>query len=186
MKKILLSAVFCVLTFSIHAQTWTAPTVPGANLSSVGSETLGYFYNVEANAFLSYGMDWNTNACATRLTNGETAVSNPQRCYALVDGTKLSLRMADKADKYVYCPSANANDIWVDGDANREFTYTETASGSHVYTLTNVTYSLPLDLSWDRGGHLTLAGGKGHTRWAFIPETSITDGTFATYRARVQ
>ena len=186
MKKFLLTAALCVLTLGLNAQTWTAPAVPGADLASVGSETLGYFYNVEANAFLSYGMDWNTNACATRLTNGETAVSNPQRCYALVDGTKVSLRMADKADKYVYCPSANANDIWVDGDANREFTYTETASGSHVYTLTNVTYTQALDLSWDRGGHLTLAGGKGHTRWAFIPETSITDGTFATYRARVQ
>ena len=168
------------------AQTWTAPAVPGTDLTTLSSETYVYVYNVEANAVVSYGMDWGTNGCAVRLTNGESAASIPQRCYAFVDGTKVSIRMVDYGEKYVSCLSEGVNNVYVDQDTNREFTFTETASGSHVYTLTNVTYNLPLDVYWDRGGHLTLASGQGHTKWAFITENDLTAGKLSLYRMRVQ
>jgi len=184
-KALLFWALCWVLSISVAAQTWTAPAVPGADLTTLSSETFVYAYNVEANAVISYGMDWGTNACATRLTNGESAASIPQRCYAFVNGTKVSIRLVDKGESYISCLSGNANDVYTDQDQNREFTFAETATGSHVYTLTNTTYNLPLDVYWARGGHLTITGGQGYTKWAFITESDVTSGLLAKYRARL-
>ena len=186
MKRVIFAQFVAFMgSVGLFAQTWSEPQVPGTDLTSLSSETFVYVYNVEANSFISYGMEWGTNACCTRLTNGESAASIPQRCYAFVDDGKVSIQMVDKAGNYVSCLSDGLNNVYVDQDQNRQFTFAETASGSTVYTLTNTTYSLPLDVFWDRGGHLTLASGKGHTKWAFIKEEQITDGSFAKYRAKV-
>ena len=170
------------LSLTVQAQDWTAPQVPGENLSSLNSTTTVYLYNVDADAFVTNGMDWNTNACATRLNNSDTKASEPHRAYAIVSGQTVSVRLQSFADNYISCPSVNAYDIYVDQTSNYSFRFAETQSGSRVYTLTNVAHSKPLDVVWPRGGHLTLVGGVGQTRWAFIAETSVTNGAYARYK----
>ena len=72
----------------------------------------------------------------------------------------------------------------IDQNSNYQFIYEEDSESPRVYTLTNVAYGLPLDVTWDYGGHLTLVDGGGHTRWAFIPADSISSGAWAQYKAR--
>lgn len=145
-----------------------------------------YFYNVETDAFFLNGMDWNANACATRLTNGDKVVSIPQQCYALTSNGTVSVQLKSFPDRYLSCLSGNANDIWVDQNQNRNFTYTETTQGSRIYTLRNTSFGKDLDVTWDYGGHITIANGAGHTKWAFISETDITSGAYALYKAKKQ
>lgn len=171
-----------VLSLTVQAQEWKAPQVPGEDLSSLNSTTTVYLYNVDADAFVTNGMDWNTNACATRLNNSDTKASEPHRAYAIVSGQTVSVRLQSFADNYISCLSANAYDIYVDQTSNYSFRFAETQSGSRVYTLTNVAQNKPLDVVWPRGGHLTLVGGVGQTHWAFIAETSVTNGAYARYK----
>lgn len=185
-KKLL--SVLCVVVaiFNLQAQTWEAPIVPGKSLGSLSSTEIVYFYNVKTDAFFLNGMDWNTNACATRLTNGDKAISTPQQCSVKVNNGKVSISLKSFADKYLSCPSLNANDVYVDQTNNYEFSYTEIATGSHVYTLRNVAQGKDLDVTWQYGGHLTLVNGGGNTQWAFIPETAVTNGSYALYKAKKQ
>lgn len=171
---------------TMHAQTWSAPQVPGESLDELSSSEVVYFYNVEADAFLINGMTWGTNACATRLTNGDTKVSDPQRCYAFAADGKVRVRMKRYNTLYVSCLSNDANNIYVDQNINPHFTYTETAEGSRVYTLNNDTYKKDLDVTWDFGGHLTLIDGANHTKWAFIKESTVTEGGYMAYKAKLQ
>ncbi|MDO4994754.1 MAG: hypothetical protein Q4E32_07090 [Bacteroidales bacterium] len=184
MKKKTYASLFVAfaLSLTVQAQEWKAPQVPGEDLSSLKSTTTVYLYNVEADAFVTNGMDWNTNACATRLNNSDTKVSEPHRAYAFVSGRTVSVRLQSFAEKYISCPSANAYDIYVDQTSNYSFRFAETESGSNVYTLTNVAHSKALDVVWQRGGHLTLVGGVGQTHWAFIAETTVTNGAYARYK----
>ena len=174
------------LCLGLRAQTWTAPQVPGATLTSVKSTEIVYLYNVDADVFAINGMDWNTNACSTRLTNGDTKIAEPQQCYAFVSGSNVGIRLVAFNTNYISCLSKNAYDIYVDQSQGYQFKFTETASGSNVYTLRNNTYSANLDLAWPTGGHLTLVNGAGATNWAFIPQTSITNGSYARYKAQKQ
>lgn len=169
------------------AQTWEAPTVPGADLNDVKSSDVGYLYNVETDAFLINGMTWNTNACATRLTNGDQAASEPQQCMLKVTSStkQLSISLKAYASNTLSCLSAAANNIYVDQNEGNIFKYAEQGEDTHVYTLTNTTYNKPLDVTWDGGGHLTITGGAGHTRWAFISEANITNGQYALYKSRL-
>ena len=171
---------------TMQAQTWTAPQVPGESLDDLSSSEVVYFYNVEADAFLINGMTWGTNACATRLTNGDAKESDPQRCYAFADNGKVRVRMKKFNTLYVSCLSNDANNMYVDQNINPYFTYTETAEGSCVYTLNNDTYKKDLDVTWDFGGHLTLIDGASHTKWAFIKESTITEGGYMAYKAKLQ
>ena len=98
-KRIIFLTVFAVALFAtMHAQVWTAPEVPAEDLSTVKSATVGYLLNVDADAFVVNGMTSNVQACATRLTNGDTKESTPHRCTASVgtDGT-VRFRMANNA-----------------------------------------------------------------------------------------
>ena len=72
MKKKTYASLFVAfaLSLTVQAQEWKAPQVPSEDLSSLKSTTTVYLYNVEADAFVTNGMDWNTNACATRLNKG--------------------------------------------------------------------------------------------------------------------
>lgn len=148
---------FAVMT--AVAQTWTEPQVPAESLDGLKSSEVVYFYNVEADAFLINGMTWGTNACATRLTNGDAAASDPQRCYAFVGDGKVRVRMKKYNTLYLSCPNINADDVYCDQNANPYFAYAETAEGSRVYTLNNTKWNKDLDISWDFGGHVTLVGG---------------------------
>lgn len=174
------------LSLTAVAQEWKAPEVPGENLSGLSSSTTVYLYNVEADAFVTNGMDWNTNACATRLNSSDTKASTAHRAYAFVSGSNVSIRLQTFADKYISCPSQTAYDVYADQTSNYSFAYTETKSGSHVYTLKNTAQAKLLDLAWTTGGHLTLTQGAGVTTWAFVKETSITGGAYARYKAQKQ
>lgn len=186
MKKLLLSIIMICLWLPSNAQTWSEPAVPGADLNSLTSTEIVYFYNVETDAFVINGMAWNTQACATRLANGDQKVSESQQAYAFVQDGKVKIRMKKFSSLFISCGSADANNIYVDQNNNPEFAYTETVDGSHVYTLKNTTFAADLDVTWAYGGHLTIANGGGHTKWAFIPETAITDGSYLLYKAKKQ
>ena len=175
---------FLALIVTLHAQPWTAPVVPGADLATLPSNKTVYVCNVETEAFVTSGMTWNTNACAVRLPSGDTKTATGYACNALVSAGKVRMRLANYASYFISCLSEAANNIYVDQNSGNQFTYTEDATMPHVYTLTNTTYGHDLDVTWDYGGHLTLVEGGGHTRWAFIPADSITSGAWARYKAR--
>ena len=184
MKK-LLSLIFVLCgTLCLYAQTWNEPVVPGKDLNTLTSDEIVYFYNVDADAFVINGMTWNTQACATRLVNGDRKVAEAQQAFAFVQNGKVKIRLKKYNSHYISCPTLDANNIYVDQNNNPDFVYTETAAGSHVYTLENATHSTLLDVTWSYGGHLTLTGGIGNTKWAFIPESSITDGSYALYKTK--
>ena len=187
MKHLFLSIAMWVVAFAgACAQTWTEPAVPAESLDGLSSSEVVYFYNVEADAFLINGMTWGTNACATRLTNGDAAESDPQRCYAFVSGGNVRIRMKKYNSLFLSCPSQNADDVYCDQNNNPYFTYTETSEGSNVYTLNNTAYKKDLDVTWDFGGHVTLVGGGGHTKWAFIKESTVKNGGYQAYKAKRQ
>ena len=187
MKRIYFAmAIWGILVMTAVAQTWTEPQVPAESLDGLKSSDVVYFYNVEADAFLINGMTWGTNACATRLTNGDAAASDPQRCYAFVGDGKVRVRMKMYNTLYLSCLSMNADDVYCDQNANPYFAYTETADGSNVYTLNNTKWGKDLDVTWDFGGHVTLVGGGGHTKWAFIKEENVTNGRYMAYKVKRQ
>ena len=185
MKKSLLSALCMTLALALQAQVWTAPAVPAENLGELNSTDIVYIYNVEADAFAMYGMASNTEVCATRLTNGDYVASIPQQHYVFVGNGRVRMRNKEKGNSYyISCTSDKANSVVMNKSTNPYFTYAETEEGSRVYTLTNTQYSKMLDVSWTYGGHLTLTDGSGQTKWAFIKETSVTNGAYALYKSR--
>ena len=185
MKHLLLTSVLWGSALAMVAQTWTEPAVPGEDLTTLKSSEIVYFYNVDADAFLMYGMTNNNQACAARLTNGDYNSTIPNQSYAFVADGKVKVRNKERGNSYyVSCPTETANDVVINRNQNADFTYTETAEGSSVYTLNNVTFGKNLDVSWTYGGHLTLVDGSGQTKWAFIKEGNVTNGQYAVYKAK--
>ena len=188
-KRIIMSVAGLLLSaFTVvSAQVWEAPAVPAEDLSTVKSVTVGYLLNVEADAFVVNGMTSNVQACATRLTNGDTRESTPHRCTAMVasDGT-VRIRLSSNSSYYISCATGTPDQMWVNRTTNAKYTFTETAEGSHVYVLHNTTIDADLDVAWTYGGPLTLKDGQGKTAWAFIKETSVTNGDYAIYKAKRQ
>ncbi|MBR3983327.1 MAG: hypothetical protein IKJ92_00010 [Bacteroidaceae bacterium] len=188
MKKSFLLGWCLVAAMAVQAQVWTAPAVPGEDLSTLKQTDIVYVYNVEADAFLMYGMTSNTQACAARLTNGDYTASIPNQSYVFstTDG-RLRMRNKEKgASYYIACPSDKAGDVVINKSTNAYFTYAEVEEGSRVYTLTNEAYEKMLDVSWTYGGHLTLTDGSGQTAWAFIKESNVTNGKYGLYKSRKQ
>lgn len=186
MKKTLLSLVCLALSFVGQAQQqWTAPAVPAVDVTSLKESDLVYIYNVKADAFMMYGMASNNQAIATRLTNGDYAASVPHQAYVSATSRRLSMRNKERGNSYkIACPNSNANNVVINKTTNAYFSYTEVEAGSHVYELVNQKFSLPLDVSWSYGGHLTLTDGMGYTQWAFIRESDVTKGNYALYKSR--
>jgi len=167
------------------AQTWTAPQVPGESIEDLKSSDVVYIYNVEADAFVMYGMTSNAQACAARLTNGDYTASIPNQSTVIASDGKVRMRNKEKGGSYyISCPSEAAYDVVINKSTNQYFTYTETAEASRVYTLNNDEWGKDLDVSWTYGGHLTLAEGSGQTKWAFIKESNVTNGAYALYKAK--
>ena len=188
-KRIIMSVAGLLLAaFTVvSAQVWEAPAVPAEDLSTVKSVTTGYLLNVEADAFVVNGMTSNVQACATRLTNGDTRESTPHRCTALVGSDGLvRFRLSSNSSYYISCANAAANSMVVNRSTNAKYSFTETAEGSHVYVLHNSSLDADLDVAWTYGGPLTLTDGQGMTQWAFIRETSVTNGDYALYKAKRQ
>ena len=173
------------ISLAAVAQTWTAPQVPGESLEDLKSTDVVYIYNVDADAFVMYGMTSNAQACAARLTNGDYAASVPNQSSVVASDGKVRMRNKEKGGSYyISCPSEAAYDVVINKSTNQYFTYTETAEASRVYTLSNDKFGKALDVSWTYGGHLTLAEGSGQTKWAFIKESNVTNGAYALYKAK--
>ena len=173
------------VSFTSVAQTWTAPQVPGENPDDLKSTDVVYVYNVEADAFVMYGMSSNNEACAARLTNGDYTASIPNQSYVMASSGSLRMRNKERGNSYyISCTSDAANSVVINRSTNSYFTYSETEEGSRVYTLSNDEFGKLLDVSWTYGGHLTLADGAGKTKWAFIKETNVTNGNYALYKAK--
>ena len=135
MKKSLLSALCMTLALALQAQVWTAPAVPAEELGTLNSTDIVYIYNVEADAFAMYGMAGNTEVCATRLTNGDYAVTIPQQHYVFVANGQVRMRNKEKGNSsYISCKSDNANSVVMNANTNPYFTYAEVEEGSRVYT----------------------------------------------------
>ena len=188
----LFTAAFCLYGTGVFAQgTWEAPKVPGVDLDkATDANAIYYMYNVKTDAFATNGMDHNRKALVSKMTNGDVAASIPQQCKITKqdDGTiKITINGinylgGDGADK-------GATACWADQANNHDkYIYNETTEGSYVYTLKESTATVSedfnLDVAWNYGGPITFANGKNFTEWAFIPEVSITDGSYALYKAR--
>ena len=168
--------------------SWTAPAVPGVDPSTVDGETTYYLYNVGSDAFVAYGMSWQSQAIARRLSSGDQAASGMHKMKASISDSKLSFHFDDVKDaNRLLSDNGGENNCYVDswtGDATK-FTY-EATTPSGAYTLTNVSTGKELDVHWKYGGHLTGVNGQGFTAWAIIPEASVTDGSYAKYKERKQ
>jgi len=190
MKKLRLLLAFCALILgwsNASAQgTWTAPQVPGVNPLELESSAEVYLYNIDADAFVTYGMNWNTQATATRLRTGDEVASGIHLLKVAVQdgGTTIIMSMKDKSDKTIFCGNTTTNDIWTDNTYNNVWTPTASAKYTNAYTLKSNTHNKNLDVQWLYGGRLTFDGGQGFTDWAFIPASSITDQSYARYKER--
>ena len=130
-------------------------------------------------------MNWNTNAISTRLTNGDDKASSPQSASVIPSGTTLKMVLDQNTSKAIGT-NGGANDCWIDFDHNQDWTFTASENYSGAYTLINTAYTgNKLDVAGLYGGKLTISGGKGLYDWAFIPVTSITDGSYLKYKEKV-
>ncbi len=186
MKRLILSlALLAGVLNSTQAQVWSEPAVPGEDLNALTSSEIVYLYNVEADAFMMYGMTSNNQACAARLTNGDYTATIPNQSYVFVSNGKVRIRNRERGGSYyLSCPTEKANDVVINKTTNAYFTYEETAEGNRVYRLNNVKFEKDLDVSWTYGGHLTLTDGMGYTTWAFVKESSVTNGAYALYKSK--
>jgi hypothetical protein len=167
--------------------SWPMPTVPGKALGSITSSEAVYLYNVDADAFVTYGMDWNTQAVAQRLTKGDSSIDGRFRVKVTkVGNNKVRLSMYNKSNVYIGC-LADANNVWTDRPAAEgTFTYQEvpTPEGTQ-YKLISESQKAALDVSYAYGGPLTTRHGRGFTQWAFVSIKDIlTTKAYAKYKER--
>ena len=135
MKRTLLSLLCLAIAFMAQAQQWTAPVLPAEDVSVLDDSEVVYIYNVKADAFIMYGLAGNNQACATRLTNGDYAISIPQQTYVTYS-TRNGLRLRNKErgnSYYISCPNDNANNVVINKTTNASFSHVEVEEGSHVY-----------------------------------------------------
>ncbi len=166
--------------------TWNAPEIPGSDISTTNTGNYA-IYNVKADAFMGEGMNYNTEAIACRLENGYSAgLANRQKFTLTVSTGTVKMVHANHTDRGVGCASTTANDIYADYASNNVWTFTASSTVpdyGNVYTLSLAGYgTLDVESKW--GGKLTIKSGKGFTDWAFIPEGSLTDGSFAKWVER--
>lgn len=168
----------------VQAQgTWNAPEVPGVDPTTLGADDVIYVYNVEADVFMNYGMNWDTQAIATKLETGDQAASDRHKCYVKsVSGQTIKMASQKATNKFISAHGAGASDVWVDQTDYAEWTLA--SSGTNTYTLTNTGRNKKLDVSWTYGGKLTVVDGQGFFDWAFIPVANITNGSYAKYKER--
>ncbi len=182
------TAVLTCWDGNVRAQdgnVWVAPQVPGVDVSTLDQteksvDDCVYTYNIGADAFLTYGMNWNTNAIATRLTDGDTTADLPHATWVLKDGEAIKIVNNKNTNSALGGDPNTANNMWV--DQNNQITYELVSGSTNEYYLSKD--GVKIDVSWNYGGHLTGVNGKGFTKWAFIPKEKITDGSYALYKAK--
>ena len=171
----------------VQAQgTWTAPAIPGSDISNTNTGNYA-IYNIKADAIMGEGMNYNTEAIACRAEGNITdALAARQKFTLTVSGSTVKMVHANHTDRGVGCASANSNDVYADYASNNQWTFAASNTApdyGNVYNLSLAGYgTLDVDDKW--GGKLTIKDGKGYTDWAFIPEGSITDGSFAKWKER--
>lgn len=170
--------------------TWTAPAVPGEDLSTLSESTDVFVYNIEADAIFSRGMNWLTMAIADRPEGGDNAVpAARQKVQIRRDGSNIKIHWNDRGSDVFFGQADNtdAGSMWTDlGNAGNRVVFTPAASADYpnAYTLTNVQHNLKVDVLWARGGKLTLWNGKGYYDWAFVTGDSFANGSIARFKAR--
>ena len=170
--------------------TWTAPAVPGEDLSTLSESTDVYVYNIECDAIFSRGFNWLTMALADRPEDGDNAVpAARQKVQIRRDGSNIKIHWNDRGNDVFFGQADNtdAGSMWTDlGNAGNRVVFTPAASADYpnAYTLTNVQHNLKVDVLWARGGKLTLWNGKGFYDWAFLTGDAFTSGKLAQFKAR--
>ena len=198
-RKLLLAALFVVsaLGFNAKAQTWTAPAVPGTDLSElIGSSTNVGMYNVQADAFTTRAMTWSTQAAATKLhgSDNQTESYSNRHHVRIVAGNnstvKFNFPCIDNTSKWLGDGAQGTERIvYTDNSSqNYEFIPTEVSGKDNVYTLKVATATSDenafLDVWQPYGGQLTYANGQGFTEWAFIKFSDIENGKYKLYKAK--
>ena len=171
-----------------QADGWNPPILPSKDVTKVTSTESILLYNVDADAFVTYGMDWNTQSLAQRLPKGDTTFSNKYRIKVQRQaGNKLYVSMNDKPNVYIGCLADGCN-VWSDRSKSEGgFVYQPLNSPSGImYILKSESQKANLDLAYAYGGPLTTSNGRGYTHWAFIPSRDITNGNYAKYKERKQ
>lgn len=141
-----------------------------------------YIYNVEADAFMTYGMNWNTNGIATRLNNGDSSSSPRHNCFVSCEDDRVNIVCGAFMDRFVGT-DGNVNSVWMDFSSDKDWYLTDCGNGT--YQLANGSPSgNKLDVSYAYGGHLTTVNGKGYTRWAFLTTSDVASGRYAAYKVR--
>ncbi len=187
-RKLLKTAVaaalsgFC-LPGVLAQDAWDAPKVPGADLSGELSGTYA-LYNVGADAFVTHGVNWNTRAVAGRLFGGDAALDDGHKVTVTKTENTLQIHFNSVEDskKYLGLADGVATTVYTDVNANNAFTFSNKGDGT--FTLDAPGDASFLDVSTSRGWILTCSGGQNLTKWALIPEDSITNGNYATYKAK--
>lgn len=168
-------------------EAWPVPAAPGKALKDITTSDVLYLYNVDADAYVTYGMDWNTQAVAQRLAKGDCSLDNRFRVKVTkIANGKIRISMYDKPYVYIGCLS-DANNVWTDRSiADASFAYQELSSPSGPsYVLTSEKQDAPLDVSYAYGGPLTTRNGRGFIRWAFVSTKDISpDNSYAKYKER--
>ena len=170
------------------SQGWAPPVVPGMDIEKITSSDVVYLYNVGSDAFVTYGMSWNTQCLAQRLPKGDKSTANKFRVgLTKSSNNKVVLSMRDKSNVYIGCLS-DANNVWVDRSKSEgALVWQSVASPSgQLYTLKSEVEKDFLDVSYAYGGPLTTRHGRGHIHWAFIAAKDITSGSYAKYKERRQ
>lgn len=178
---ILVSLIFSCLSISGIGNI-NKPTVPGVDVTKVGNSETLYIYNVEADAFVTYGMNWNTNAIATRLCDGDYSISTRHQCKVMKQSNGSYLLQNEGNNTLYIGTNYGENDVWIDFSQNTEWNITSV--GTNIYNIKSGNNLL--DVSFAYGGHLTTKNGQGKTTWAFILPQSITDGSYSLYKAKLR
>lgn len=162
----------------------TKPELPAIDITSWsgGTTTPVYIYNVESDAFVTYGMNWNTNSIATRLSNGDQTASARHNNYVTYNGGVLNIISANFNNRFIGTNSGT-NDVWADFTANKDWAIIDRGDNTYGIAFGSATGNL-LDVSYNNGGHLTINNGVGNTTWAFINTTDVTNGKYAIYKAK--
>ncbi|UKK51675.1 FIVAR domain-containing protein [Prevotella sp. E13-17] len=194
-KRRLLVAVLALGSFGgscLQAQVlWTAPTAPGQDLTTLSQQTDVYVYNIEAEAVLTRGYNYETKAIANQLENGDASAGAGRQVINIIpDGEKtIKIHVKDRAADVFFGQddSENAAAMWSDlgnaGDRVR-FTFEASPNYPNAYTLKNVARQKLLDVMFLRGGKTTLYAGKGFTDWTFITKEDIEAGKLRQFKAR--
>ena len=169
-----------------EGSAWAPPVVPGKDLARITALENVYLYNVDADAFVTYGMSWNTQTVSQRLPKGDKSVANRFRIGVSKDTAgKVFLSFRDKSSSCIGCLPDAAN-VWSDRSRTESaFTYQGIDSPmGKLYTLKSDSQDALLDVTYAYGGPLTTRNGRNFIHWAFIPVKDISNGNYALYKER--